>query len=84
MIPSLWPWLLVAAMSGASGAAIAWRIASDRGEARRMQCEQAREHDARAAAEQATALLARSQDAQVQATRGLAQAHAARQRRLQE
>lgn len=82
-MPSLWPWLLVAGVSLGSGAGIAWRVASDRGQARLMQCEQERERDARSAAERAAALLRQSEHAQAQAAAELASAERRIQQRLQ-
>lgn len=86
-----WPLLagaiLTAGAGFAGGYALAGRLAEGRlaqMEARRIECEQARERERREAAEQAAQLLARAQDAEAQAARRLAAADAATRTRLED
>lgn len=90
-LASTWPLLtgalLTAAAGFAGGFALAERLADGRiakMEARRIKCEQAREADARAAAEQAAQLLARAQGAEAEAAARLAAQQSAFERRLKE
>lgn len=79
--------LFTAAAGFAGGYALAGRLAQFRiaeADARRIECEHAREQDARAAAEQTAALLAQAQDAEAQAAARLAAAQAAAEKRLRE
>ena len=86
-----WPLLagaiLTAGAGFAGGYALAGRLAEGRiakAEARRIECEHARERERREAAEQAAQLLARAQDAEAEAARRLAQAQAATRQRLED
>lgn len=86
-LPSLWPWALVAIASAVGGYAVAAKVGAGetaRAEARRIECERARERDARAAAEAAARLLARAQDAEGAAAAKLAAARAAQEAKLKE
>jgi hypothetical protein len=93
MKPLTTPWPLVAGamLTTAAGFAGGWLLASRLAQAqvvemnaRRIECEHAREKDARAAAEAAAALLARAQGAEAEAAARLAQAQAAARSRLED
>lgn len=87
------PWPLVAgailatAAGFAGGYALAERLADAKVaemQARRIECEHARERERREAAEQAAALLARAETAEADAARALAARQAAVQARIRE
>lgn len=79
-----WTWAAVTVALAAAAGLGGYRMAADRGEARRMQCERNRAEEARLAAAQAAALLRRSQQAEARAAAQLADARAAYDRKLKE
>lgn len=84
MMPALWPVLLAAALSAASGAGLAWRIAGDRAAARLAECEQAGAEERRQHQDTLLTHYRRADAQEAAAARRLAEQARASERTLKE